>query len=98
MTEYGNSGASHTFEVILEERTGNVLVQYLSMNGDLDSATVGIENATGDDGLTANFNALCVHNELSVLFSTGQLFDFASVEPATGYVAPGESVGRNSDL
>ena len=92
VTEYGNSGASHTFEVILEERTGNVLVQYLSMNGDLDSATVGIENATGDDGLTANFNALCVHNELSVLFSTGQLFDFASVEPATGYVAPGESV------
>ena len=90
VTEFGNSGASHTFEVILEERTGNILVQYLSMNGDLDSATVGIENATGDDGLTANFNALYVDHELAVLFSTFQ--PFTSVEPVGGVVLPGGSL------
>ena len=87
--EFGNSGASHTFEVILEERTGNVLVQYLSMAGDLFSATLGIENAAGNDGLTVNFNAPYVHNELAVLFSTFQ--PFTSVEPVEGGVLPGGS-------
>lgn len=87
--EFGNSGASHTFEVILEERTGNVLVQYLSMAGDLFSATLAIENAAGNDGLTVNFNAPYVHNELAVLFSTFQ--PFTSVEPVEGGVLPGGS-------
>ena len=88
--EFGNSSASHTFEVILEERTGNILVQFLSMNGDLNSSTVGIENSTGDDGLAAVYNAPYIHDNLAVLFGLRQ--PYASVNPQSGTVAPGGSL------
>ena len=45
-----------TFEVILREN-GDILFQYLDLNGILDSATVGIEDEDGVDGLPYLFNA-----------------------------------------
>ncbi|MCK4901246.1 MAG: hypothetical protein KAS38_20855, partial [Anaerolineales bacterium] len=44
-----------TFELILYEN-GNILFQYETLNGVLDEATVGIEDADGSDGLLYLFN------------------------------------------
>lgn len=40
----------YTFQIVLDE-DGTVLVQYLDMNGTTTSATVGVENFDGSDGL-----------------------------------------------
>jgi hypothetical protein len=45
-----------TFEAILYEN-GNMLFQYLDLNGELDSATVGIEDKDGVNGLLYLYNA-----------------------------------------
>ena len=58
--------ATYTFEAILN-RDGSIDFQYLSMAGSvLNSATIGIQNATQDVGLQINLNAAYVHNGLRV--------------------------------
>lgn len=57
-----------TFEVILREN-GNICFQYQSLNGVLDSATVGIEDPDGVDGLLYLRNA----NGLQSLVNTQSL-------------------------
>ena len=89
--EYGDIGASHTFEIILEEATGDIVLQYLTMSGDLDSATVGIEDTTGMDGLTVVFNDTYVKDGLAVRFSKDNVY--VSVASTTGALAPGSNVG-----
>ena len=89
--EYGDTGASHTFEIVLEEATGDIVLQYLTMSGDLDSATVGIEDTTGTDGLTVVFNDTYVKDGLAVRFSKDNVY--VSVASATGALAPGSNVG-----
>ncbi|MCH7779853.1 MAG: hypothetical protein IH848_03330 [Acidobacteria bacterium] len=89
--EFGDVGASHTFEIVLEEATGAIVVQYLSMNGDLDSATVGIESAGGEDGLTTAYNEGYVRNGLAVRYSRGSVF--VSIVPASATIASGGSIG-----
>jgi len=80
-----SSGGPYTFQVILSP-DGTIMYNYLSMQGDrLDEATIGIENAAGDDGLQVAFNQEYVHNELSVLFVP----KWIEVSPTDGTVAPG---------
>ena len=58
-TFFGDSTQHVNIEAILGE-DGSITEQIQSVNGDLstgDSATIGIENATGDDGLQYSFNA-----------------------------------------
>ncbi len=69
-----------TFEVILYEN-GNVLLQYLSLAGLLPEYTVGIQNQTGDDGLTIAYNETYLKDSLAVLISK---HSWASVTPMAG--------------
>ncbi|MBN2461459.1 MAG: hypothetical protein JXB60_07625, partial [Candidatus Cloacimonetes bacterium] len=57
----------YDFEIIVY-RDGNILCQYNSMTGDLDSATIGIHNLTGDDALQVVYNNNYVHDQLAVFF------------------------------
>jgi hypothetical protein len=59
-----------TFQVILYEN-GTILFNYRELNGVLTSATVGIENSSGNDGLQVAYNKEYLHNQLSVQFSRG---------------------------
>ncbi len=86
---------SITFQVILDTN-GNIKMNYL--NGDLAetgfpdyyTATVGIENADGSDGLEIHYDApYNIMESLSIIIST----DWLAVEPYSGYIAPGEQVG-----
>ena len=52
----GGSSDLLTFEVILYE-TGDIVFQYFDLNGVLNEATVGIENADGSDGMLYLYNS-----------------------------------------
>ncbi|HEX9952283.1 MAG TPA: choice-of-anchor D domain-containing protein [Rubricoccaceae bacterium] len=87
VVRYGTSDR-YTFQAILTPN-GSVLFQYLEMQGPLlDQATVGIENAAGDDGLEVAFNAPYVHDGLAVRIGRTPPW-LTSVSPSAGTVAPG---------
>jgi len=60
------------FEVVLSE-TGQITYQYQGIDDDGmekgNSATIGIENAAGDDALQYSFNQAAVDNGTAILFS-----------------------------
>jgi subtilisin family serine protease len=85
---YSTSGL-FTFQVILYPN-GRIVYQYLSMTGTVTGATLGIQNAAKDDGLTVVFNAAYVHPNLAVEFSPP--IGWLGVTPRTGTVAPGAFV------
>lgn len=62
--KYSGQG-SLTFQVVLHSN-GRIMFYYENMVGTLNSATVGIENATGTDGLQIAYNASYVANGLAV--------------------------------
>jgi subtilisin family serine protease len=77
----------YTFQIILD-RNGRIVYQYQTSPGPWDvSATVGIQNATRDDGLTVAFDSAYVHDGLAVEISGGSRF--LSVVPSQGVVPAG---------
>jgi len=81
--------AYNTFQIILYP-TGAIKIQYLTMTGTLNSATVGIENQAGNDGLQVAFNSTYVKNNLAVYFSVPATF-IIDVEPAFGTIEEGDT-------
>ncbi|MGA9115306.1 MAG: S8 family serine peptidase [Bacteroidota bacterium] len=78
----------YTFQVMLYQN-GSILVQYLDMQQTLNSATIGIENASGTVGLQVVYNAAYMHNNLAILFAKD--VSWLSENPVSGAVAPGDS-------
>ncbi|MEP0860917.1 MAG: S8 family serine peptidase, partial [Ignavibacterium sp.] len=62
--KYSGTG-SLTFQVVLYS-SGKIMYYYNNMNATLNSATVGIENSTGTDGLQIAYNANYIHNNMAV--------------------------------
>jgi len=88
-----SSGGPYTFQVILYP-SGRIVYQYLDMQGTrLDEATIGIQNATKDDGLTVVHNAGYVHDGLAVQLSL--LPEYLTVNPSSGSIPPGASMTLN---
>ncbi|NOU48397.1 MAG: T9SS type A sorting domain-containing protein, partial [Bacteroidales bacterium] len=85
-------GASfyNTFQFILTPN-GGITIQYLNVNGTLNSATVGIENAAGNDGLQVAFNAAYIANSKAIYFFQPAHF-ITSVTPYYGTISEGNSV------
>ncbi len=75
---------SYSFQIVLL-RGGIIFYNYLSLNGDVNSATVGIQNATKDDGLQVAYNANYLHDNLTVRIAAGWL----EVSPLTGIIPAG---------
>jgi hypothetical protein len=83
------SGGPYTFQIILYP-SGRIVYQYLDMQGTrLNEATVGIQNASGNDGLTVVYNNTYVHNNLAVELAT--IPDYLTVSPSTGTIPAGGS-------
>lgn len=90
VVHYGTSDPQ-TFQVILNA-DGTILFQYATTNGQ-NEATVGIENASGSDGLEVVFNAAYIHDGLATLFSFVPPPDpWLTVTPVSG-VIPGMTTG-----
>jgi len=75
-----------TFQAILYPN-GRIVMQYLTMNGFLTSATLGMQNADKNDGLNVVYDAAYMHDGLAVAFYPP--LDFLSVNPTSGAVPPG---------
>jgi hypothetical protein len=83
------SGGPYTFQIILYP-SGRIVYQYLDMQGTrLNEATVGIQNAARNDGLTVVFDAPYVHNNLAVEIAT--IPDYLTVNPTSGTIPAGGS-------
>ncbi len=84
----------YTFEVVLHREptssTDVVLFQYLDMDGELDSATVGIENHDASAGLEIIYNAPYVCDSLAV--SIEELYSWIDAVPRSRVIAGGDSV------
>ena len=78
-----SSGGPYTFQIILTG--GSIYYQYQTINTPDNSATVGIQNTDGMDGLQVVFNASYLHNNLAIKLSGSWL----SASPTSGNVAPG---------
>ncbi|MFH1891283.1 MAG: C25 family cysteine peptidase [Candidatus Zixiibacteriota bacterium] len=89
--EFGASAGDVINAEVMIYSSGRIRIQYLSVGAGFDvlSSTVGIENATGDDGLTTVFNSSYIKNNLAVEFMAPALW--LTVGPAEGEVAPGEA-------
>lgn len=80
-----------TYQLLLSD-TGEVVFQYKTMTGeygDAHSATVGIENPDGWDGLEVSFNTPFIHDEMAVLIAPHPFW--LRTDPCFGTVAPGEN-------
>lgn len=84
----GAPAGEMTFQAILNAN-GIVTYQYFDMVGDINTNTVGIENADGTDGLQVAFNTDYIENNLAVRFST--VPSFLSVDIAEGTIGAGQS-------
>jgi hypothetical protein len=79
----------YTFQVILYPN-GRIVYQYLDMQGTLNSATIGIQNAAKNDGLMTVHNNAYVHNNLAIEFRT--LPEWMTVSPNAGTIPAGGSM------
>ncbi|MFH1219249.1 MAG: choice-of-anchor D domain-containing protein [Candidatus Eisenbacteria bacterium] len=75
-----------TFEIILYP-DGGIVYQYLSVEGDGGSATVGIQDDSGIDALQMAFNTSYLHDSLAVEIACMPVW--LSVTPQTGVIPPG---------
>jgi len=83
-----SGGGSLTFQVQLYEN-GGIYFYYNSMSGTLNSATIGIEDGNGTDGLQVAYNTGYVQNGLAVRLSSGPLW--LSVDLESGIIPAGSS-------
>jgi hypothetical protein len=86
--KYSGTG-SLTFQVVIHQN-GKIIVYYNNMNAALNSATVGIENAAGNDGLQVAYNAAYVVNNLALEFASEP--DWLSNDISSGTLFNGNSV------
>ncbi len=93
---YGSS-ATETFQVILRS-SGAVVFQYLAVS-ETGFCTVGIENATSDDGVTVLYNADdYLYNGLAIRFEPPGFLPWMQVSPLAGIVYPGEEATLTLDF
>ncbi len=86
VAKWWQESVSYTFQAILYPN-GTIVFQYLEMIGELTSATVGIENATGTDGLQVVYNAPYIEDGLAIGFAP--VGSILRVNPTSGYLVPG---------
>ncbi|NWF51173.1 MAG: S8 family serine peptidase [Ignavibacteriaceae bacterium] len=86
--KYSGTG-SLTFQIVLSAN-GKILIYYNNMNATLTSATVGIENAAGNDGLQVAYNSAYVQNNLALQFASEP--DWLSNNNSSGRIYNGNSV------
>ncbi len=84
---WNSSMGPYTFEMILYA-DGSIKFQYLDMNQTVDSATIGMQNASGNDGLEMAYNNSYIEDNLAI--SIFKVVDWLTVTPTSGSVANGE--------
>ncbi|MFH1686046.1 MAG: hypothetical protein ABIE70_00820, partial [bacterium] len=89
--EYNAAAGDVISAQVILDPTGHIKLQYLSIDPGFDASfgTVGIENATGSDGLEVAFSSAYLHDSLAVeIFQPHQ---WLSVAQRSGHVPPDQS-------
>jgi len=87
-----SGGGSYTMQMQLYP-DGAIEYHYKTMLAPLNRATIGIQDASGTDGLTVAYNATYVHDNLAIRFEP--MTQWLTVSPVSGSVAPGGSTAVN---
>ena len=77
-----NYNGTYNFQFVLYP-DGKIQLNYNTMVGDVNSATIGIQNANGTDGIQVAYNTNYVHDDLTVEFRSAS--EWLTIEPAPGY-------------
>lgn len=85
---YTGTTGTYTFQVIFNS-DGTILCQYLTMLNTVTSATIGIENGAGTDGLMVVNSAAYMHDNLAIKFYKPNAA-WLSESPTSGTI-PGNS-------
>jgi len=96
---WSENDGPYSFQIIFTS-DGAIQMNYLEMNGRIDSATIGIQNETGDTGLQISLNAETgelLEDEFAIRIVPG--LHWLSVNPSTAGVPGGRtlSVSLNAD-
>jgi len=81
----GDYNGTYDFEVIISEN-GRIKMQYHTLEGDLDTCTIGIQKYNFSDGLQILYNDVYLEEDLAIEIK--QVVDWLSISPASG-VVPG---------
>ena len=85
-----SGGSPETFQIIVDS-DGSIVCQYKTVSN-ATSCSVGIENATGTDGLQVVYNAGgYLHNGLAIRFAVDPTLGWLTVAPMSGTVVPSGS-------
>jgi hypothetical protein len=97
LVHFGNFSPPHySFQVILYP-DGEIVFQYLTVGTVSNSATVGIQNATRDDGLTVVYNANYLHDNLAVRFTSPEP-SWIRFAPRSGEVPAGQCASLGLEI
>ena len=84
----GEIDGTYDFQVILWE-TGDIDFNYRSMIGDVNSATIGIQDQSGTNAILIGVNNDFAHNELTVNIKPKP--SWLNISPTTNIIVPGAS-------
>ncbi|MDA3814214.1 MAG: choice-of-anchor D domain-containing protein, partial [Candidatus Cloacimonetes bacterium] len=84
----GTYNGTYDFEIIVYEN-GDVLYQYRTMDGTIDSATIGLQNEAGNIALQMVYNGNFVEDEYAVLIE--RIIDWVDLDQTFGYIPSGET-------
>ena len=80
-------GSIYDFQIVMYA-TGDIFINYRSMEGLTNSGTIGIQDFSGANGLLVNYNANFVEDQFSILIN--KMPTWLEASPLSGVVAPQE--------
>ena len=80
-------GSIYDFQIVMYA-TGDIFINYRSMEGLTNSGTIGIQDFSGTNGLLVNYNANFVEDQFSILIN--KMPTWLEASPLSGVIAPQE--------
>ena len=84
----------YSFQIVMHA-TGEININYGTMIGDVNSATVGVQNSTGNSGLQMAYNSAYIHEDLTTIIKKAPAW--VGLNELNNYEVSGELIEGNSD-
>ena len=84
----------YSFQIVMHA-TGEININYGTMIGDVNSATVGVQNSTGNSGLQMAYNSTYIHEDLTTIIKKAPAW--VGLNELNNYEISGELIEGNSD-
>ena len=84
----------YSFQIVIHA-TGEININYGTMIGDVNSATVGIQNAAGNSGLQMAYNSSYIHEDLTTIIKKAP--GWVGLNELNNYELSGDLLEGNSD-